>query len=363
MHVSYDHQVFAFQQYGGISRYFVRLMEGLLARDGCSARIIAPLHVNAYLSSLPPAAVCGFAIPAQSFNRTLARHVGKHLAPLLIARDRPSLVHETYFARRGSAPTGVPTVLTVYDMIHEKFPQFFSSSDPTADLKRRAVLRADLVLCISESTKRDLIAYVPEAESKAIVTLLGFDRLPMAVVPAADAQPYLLYVGERRGYKNFEGFIRAFASSPRLVQDFVVCCFGGGPARDEEMGLIAQLGLGEGAVTFIGGSDEVLGEAYRQAAAFVYPSLYEGFGIPPLESMAFSCPVAASNRSSIPEVCGDAASYFDPEDTESIRTTIEDLVYDSAAREAQAERGRNRLAQFSWSRCTDETFVAYSRLL
>lgn len=363
MHVAYDHQVFAFQQYGGISRYFVRLIEGLLSRGDCSVSVTAPLHVNAYLDDLPPSVIRGSRISPKPIHRTLSRHVGKHLAPLLIARDRPTLVHETYFARNGSAPRGVPTVLTVYDMIHERLPQYFAATDPTRDLKRQAVLRADLILCISESTRQDLIEFLPEAESKAVVTLLGFDRLDDTGASTHAGRPYCLYVGERGGYKNFEGFLRAFASSPRLVRDFGIRCFGGGPLRDSERALAAELGVPQESLMFTTGDDRMLADAYRHAAAFVYPSLYEGFGIPPLEAMALSCPVAASARSSIPEVCGDAAAYFDPQDIGSMASVLEELLYDNDVRATLVARGHRWLGTYSWDRCTTETLQAYRRLV
>lgn len=365
MRVVFDYQVFAFQKYGGISRYIVRLAEGLGARAGCSARIIAPLHVNAYLDALPRGTVFGRRIGASGLNQRIARNVGKRIAPALIAREKPDVVHETYFAATPSAPRRVPTVLTVYDMIHEHFASSYASNDPTRTIKRAAVLRADHVLCISESTRRDLLSFIPEAEGKTSVTLLGFDSFGAEAVGhgKVTSRPYLLYVGERRRYKNFAGLLKAYASSARLQASFDIRCFGGGPPADADRGLITELGIAATSIHFEAGEDSALAAFYSGAAAFVYPSLYEGFGIPPLEAMSTSCPVVASNTSSIPEVCGDAAAYFDPTDPDSICDAIERVTFDTALSADLIDRGHVRLERFSWDRCTDATISAYRALL
>lgn len=364
MRVVFDHQVFAFQKYGGISRYFVRLAQGLTARPGHSARIVAPLYVNAYLPDLPADSVRGHKIDATDFNQRVARNVDKRLARLLIGRENPDLVHETYYAAQSSAPRGVPTVLTVYDMIHEHFAETFAANDPTRELKRAAVLRADHILCISENTRRDLIAFIPEAEGKTSVTLLGFDSFVGEPAPQkAMTKPYLLYVGERLHYKNFAGLLQAYAGSPQLRGTFDIFCFGGSAPNKSELSMIHDLGIAEGAIRFTSGDDAALAACYRNAAAFVYPSLYEGFGIPPLEAMSASCPVIAANRSSIPEVCGDAAAYFNPDDSESMRIAIEQTVFDTDRRGDLVAKGLARLALFSWDQCIDATIGAYGRLL
>lgn len=366
MRIVFDHQVFAFQKYGGISRYFVRLAEGITARSGNSARIIAPLHVNAYLAGLPDGIVRGTAIAASDFNQRIARNISKRIARPLLAAEKPDIVHETYFAAKGSAPRGVPTVLTVYDMIHEIFADSFAATDPTRELKRAAVRRADHILCISESTQRDLLAYIPEASGKTSVTLLGFDSFGARADTSdrpAPRRPYLLYVGERSRYKNFAGLLNAYGASDQLKRNFDIMCFGGGPASASELATIAGLGIAAGAITFLSGSDDALAASYRGASAFIYPSLYEGFGIPPLEAMSSSCPVIASNISSIPEICGEAANYFDPCDAESMRNTIESSVFDSITRADMIKKGHERLKRFSWDQCAQATIESYEALL
>jgi glycosyltransferase involved in cell wall biosynthesis len=364
MRVVFDHQVFAFQTYGGISRYFVRLAEAINGHAGHSARIVAPVHVNAYLGELPPGSVRGFRIGATDFNRKVARNVARRVAAPMIAAERPDIVHETYFAAKGSAPRGVPTVLTVYDMIHEIFADSYHPDDQTRALKRAAVRRADHVLCISASTERDLIAHIPEAAGKTSVVLLGFDSFAAPVGSEAPPErPYLLYVGERTRYKNFTGLLRAYANAQRLHSGFDLVCFGGGAVSADERAAISELGLDAARLHFRAGDDALLARTYRGASAFIYPSLYEGFGIPPLEAMSSGCPVIAANVSSIPEVCGDAAAYFDPASPDAIAAAIEAVVFDSARSADLVARGRLRLGAFSWAHCADATLATYRALL
>ncbi len=116
-------------------------------------------------------------------------------------------------------------------------------------------------------------------------------------------------------------------------------------------------------VHHVSGDDAVLAGYYRMASAFVYPSLYEGFGIPPLEAMSFDCPVVCSGVSSIPEVVGNAGEMFDPYDPDSIRMAIERVVSDDALRQTLIARGKERLKLFSWKRCAQETLDIYRRVL
>jgi glycosyltransferase involved in cell wall biosynthesis len=176
------------------------------------------------------------------------------------------------------------------------------------------------------------------------------------------SRPYLLYVGLRGGYKNFEGLLRAVAASPMLRADYDVIAFGGGSFRSSETAMISQLGFGDGRVLQMGGGDSLLGELYAHADAFVYPSAYEGFGFPPLEAMTQGCPVVASNTSSMPEVIGDAGEFFDPGSVEDIRRAIEAVVYSRDRGQELVRLGYARIKMFSWEKCASETMAVYRSL-
>ena len=364
MRVAFDHQIFCLQNYGGISRYFSRIAEQM-AISGNETGIFSPLHRNFYLNDLPKAIVHGHKAEKYLPHTTRLALIYNHLLGQRAMRAwKPQIVHETYFSRFSAAPKGCPIVLTVYDMIHELFPENFSPRDQTTFLKRRAVERADHVICISESTRQDLIKLFSVPESKLSVAHLGFEQFkPSAEETATSpANPYLLYVGSRHSYKNFSGLLDAVSRSTRLKSDFDIVAFGGGGFSPSELEYIQRLGFSAGQVRQVGGDDVVLGQLYEDAKAFVYPSLYEGFGLPPLEAMAHSCPVISSGTSSMPEVIGDAGILFDPTNDEEMTGAIERVVYSDNETARLVGLGHDRLKHFSWQRCTQETLSIYQSL-
>lgn len=368
MRVAFDQQVFLLQQYGGISRYVSSLAEQLLHRRGLHVKVIAPLHFNQHLSGLPNGLTWGLRVPRIPKTFRLIRAASETLARQAMKIFHPDIVHETYFSNTSVAPTGSRRVITVYDMIHERFPSMFSNSHLTTEPKRVATMRADHVLCISENTRRDLLEMFGIPENKVSVVHIGYEKLvpsgkPLTTTLPAVKKPYLLFVGSRDGYKNFEGLLQAYAISAFLKRNFSLVCFGGGPFRNEERVHARALGVSDTQICQIGGGDEVLADLYLGAAAFVYPSLYEGFGIPLLEAMSLGCPVICSNTSSFPEVAGDAGEYFNPSEIESIGTAIERVLQSETKRDDLIQKGRIRCAAFSWSRCADETLEIYRSLM
>jgi glycosyltransferase involved in cell wall biosynthesis len=282
----------------------------------------------------------------------------------MLRRHSPDIVHRTYYAPGQPAIEGARTVITVYDMIHERFHEQMAD-DANAHGKRAAIAAADHAICISECTRRDLIELFDVDPAKTSVVHLGFDLMPAGAGPtlATPGREFLLYVGQRAGYKNFGGLLAALAGSPRLSASFDIVCFGGGDFNAAERQAIAAAGLKPGQVRQLGGTDAVLAQLYAQAAVFVYPSLYEGFGIPPLEAMSFGCPVVCGEVASLPEVAGDAASYFQPDEPESLAAAIERVVAQPDYRADLVSRGHQRLKLFSWQRCAEQTFGIYERLL
>lgn len=367
MRIAFDYQTFVLQSYGGISRYFTRLAQGLFDMEQ-QVEIFAPLYRNRYLSALPQGIVNGRYIsryPPKTTRLFLAYN--RFRSQSQIARWNPDVVHETYYARFGSAPRACPTVITVYDMIHELFPNQFPKYDKTSAIKRIAIDRADHVICISENTKLDLMRLYGTSASKLSVVHLGFDqfssREASQQTDILTGKPFLLYVGHRGGYKNFSGFLKAVAASRRLVSDFNIIAFGGPKFSSAELELISTLGFAEDQVQHKSGNDSLLGDFYSSARAFVYPSQYEGFGIPPLEAMAHYCPVISSNTSSMPEIIGSAGEYFNPADTDDMRRAIEAVVYSESRIESLKKEGAVRLTTFSWNKCTQQTSDIYHSLV
>ena len=367
MKIAYDHQIFDSQKFGGISRYFFELANHLagLDQEMLSCLINSPVYVNQYLRhSKKELEINGVAVSVMPKTGRIYRGINRLMSPIAFKQWKPDVVHETYYSQKSVAPADSKIVITVYDMIHELYPEFFSARDRTSEYKKTAVDRADHVICISENTQKDLIRLFGVAPEKTTVVHLGFalTQCGQAVLPLQD-RPFLLYVGSRRGYKNFERLLAAYASKPELFDNYDLVAFGGGALKPHEVNMIEYFHIPLTQVRQVGGDDGVLAALYSQADMFVYPSLYEGFGIPPLEAMSFSCPVACSNASSIPEVVGDAALQFDPLDTDSIADALVGLASDSALRLKLIELGRARVGKFSWEQCAKQTLDVYRALL
>jgi glycosyltransferase involved in cell wall biosynthesis len=363
--IAYDHQIFASQKYGGISRYIFELADKIASTPDTEVGIISPLYVNAYLAAASSdLQVIGWKMSMIRRTGRIRRAINQLLVPSMMARFQPDIVHETYYSARRVAPVGGKVVLTVHDMIHERFPECFSAQDTTSKQKAMAVERADHLICVSEQTRKDLIELLNVDPAKTTVVHHGFSLTKSLTDEGpGSGRPYLLYVGSRGGYKNFEALLRAYAAKPTWQRDYDLVTFGGGALTIQERSLMEHLGIRTDQVRQVGGDDAVLAGLYQQAALFVYPSLYEGFGIPPLEAMSFDCPVVCSNVSSIPEVVGDAAELFDPSSSEALGGAIERVLSDAILRQALVMRGRERVKLFSWEKCAEQTLDVYRRLL
>ena len=366
MRIAFDHQIFGWQEYGGVSRYLYELAREMATTYGQDVNIVAPLYVNQYLKNAPET-IKVRGVPIGHIPRTgrIVRSINSLLVKPLLKWLEPDIVHETYYSEVSVAPKRAKVILTVHDMIHERFPQSFSFARTTRREKLTAVARADHVICVSRHTQRDLIELFGVDPAKTSVVYHGFT---LTATHAQECEvtyggPFLLYVGNRGGYKNFEGLLKTVAASPSLRKSYRIVCFGGGALTNREKALMSKLGFDKGDVYQVSGSDAILAGLYQNAKAFVYPSLYEGFGIPLLEAMSFDCPVACSSVSSIPEVVGDAGAYYDPTNIDDMCKTIEQLVMDESLRKQLIMAGRERIKAFSWERCAAETLEVYRRVL
>src|ERR1017187_2503423 len=317
----YTPDIFSLQRVGGISRYYCELIERLPNHD-CSAKVVAGIHLNRHLRALSTRAGCY--VPKLGplghyrlkFNHALCRQIA--------AKTPRAVIHSTYYSEE-EFPDSHPLVLTVHDMIDELFPEQPTAVPP--GLKRRNCELADHIIAVSAVTKKDLIDIFRISPDKITVIHHG-GSLPPATGAASkewNSKKYLLYVGARGTYKNFARFLEAFAASSFLKDKFDVVAFGGGDFSAEETDLIARLNVAK-KVRFVAGDDRALASYYRNAAALVFPSLYEGFGLPVLEAMGQNCPVICSDAGSLREIGGDAVAYFDPRDVENMQQVMEQTL-------------------------------------
>jgi glycosyltransferase involved in cell wall biosynthesis len=367
--VAFNYQIFTIQSHGGVSRYFAELARCLSGYEQCEVRVLAMLHQNLYLSSLPRKNVIGAKVPIPPKTGPLAHVLNRQIARCWLSLNRPEILHETYYSSQPLLPRrSGKTVVTVFDMIHEKFPDKVKAARRVSAVKAAALRRADRVICISDCTRSDLLDLIDIPPERVSVTHLGYSRLRSSGIVGQERQiqppeePYLLYVGQRHGYKNFDGLLQAVASS-NVLREFKLVCMGGGRLQATEQKRIKDLGLAEDSVVQVSGDDERLANLYSHASAFVYPSLYEGFGMPPLEAMSLGCPVVSSDQGSLPEVMGSAAQYFDPIDTESMSDALEAVLLSEARASELRFLGFERAKRYSWERCAEETLSVYKSLL
>lgn len=363
MRILYDGTIYSMQAAGGINRYFANLIANLpetvvptlLTRQ--RRKLNWPTHPN-----------------LRTVQRSLAFRPGRIARQLENAyyrtMSRPSrydLLHPTYFWLASGRALGdyrCPIVVTVYDMIYELFgEEVETEARYVIAQKKKCILAAQAILCISESAKRDLLSFYPQVEDKVTVTPLASDMRPemsygLEPVPA---RPYFLYVGMRMSYKNFDGLLRAFRQVASTNPDVALCVVGSAFTEAENQ-KVAELGL-LGRVEHYGAvGNNHLAKLYRCSLAFVYPSLYEGFGIPLLEAMSCGTVVVAADRSSIPEVVQDAGVLFDPEAPDVLADILLMLAADPEKRQQYIQKGFGQAQNFSWQKTAAQTLAVYNTL-
>lgn len=345
--VRFDTQIFEWQRRGGISRYFSELMQGL-SRQDVDVRPSKVWTANEHLSRTrvrrPPSGPLRAERVLRLLNGTRA--------------DDTDVFHSTYYDYRHFdrfQRARALRVVTVHDMIPELMPEQFTRGNPHL-AKEQYVRAADLVLCVSQQTADAMLACYGQVAGRVVVTPLGVGEAFHATQSHGSAEPYVLYVGDRQGYKDFGTLLRGLAT-PELAQVRLVLA-GGSALRRDEFEALEALGLsGRTAQTFP--DDAGLARLYAGARAFVLTSLMEGFGLPVLEAMASGCPCLLADTPLMREVSGGFSTFFEPGDADDLRFQLTRLVrdgVDSPAREAALAHAR----RFTWQRTADVTFEAYA---
>ena len=283
--------------------------------------------------------------------------------PMDLWRAQAKLFHAPHYVLPPLTPCR--SVVTIHDVIHLMFPEYLPNRLAYAYARAviwSAIRRADRVLTVSDASKRDILRYFDVSAGKVEVIPNAIDdRFRVAPSDEEIAQvreryqlhsPFLLYAGNIKPHKNLERLIEAFADLRRRGFDEVkLLIIGDQVTKYPALRRAVHRCKLHTHVRFFGFvPDRMLAVLYRLADAFVFPSLYEGFGLPPLEAMASGTPVVTSNVSSLPEVVGDAALLVDPYDTGAIADALERLLSDEALRRDLIARGHARASEFSWER-------------
>ena len=348
----------------GIGRYVVNLARALLATAPELPLTLLYDPTAPTRLTLPPAP--RIAYPWSPFALSQQWRL-----PRLLRRLGAQLYHSPYYLM--PYRLSLPVVVTCYDLIPLIWPQFFS---PGQRLLYRlmhwlALAAAHTVLAISETTRADLIRYLRLDPRRCVVTPLAADPAFTPQEPASVArvrqryglpENYVLYCGSNKPHKNLPRLVRAFAALPPTTPPLVIA--GHWDRRyPQSQRLAVAIGLA-GRVKFIGAPpEEDLAALYSGATVFVFPSLYEGFGLPVLEAMACGAPVICAHTSSLPEVAGEAALFFDPCDETALTQALATVLQDADWRDELRTRGLRRAAQFDWQTTAALTAAVYRNVI
>jgi len=363
MRIIYDHNIFWSQKFGGISRYFVNLLKNIQKKNNIDLRVIAPFYRNIYLKNeIDKKKIVGLylkkEIPKTSF---MFKSFNKFFFKNFVHSYKPSLIHSTYYNENIDKKT-TPLIITVYDLIHEKL----GIENNTKILpKLKSLKLADHIVSISEKTKKDLMKFYNIDKDKISVIYLGSNHAltnQKILNNANSEKPFILYVGSREKYKNFEFFLKGYSISEKLKNDFDLLLFGGGKLSVYEKKKINEYKL-HNKVFHKEGTDEELYQLYKTAKVFIFPSIYEGFGLPLVEAMANDCPVICSNIDVFKEIAGNAAEYFDPSNVENFKAKIEEVIYSNTRLQELKSLGKMKSRNYDWEKCADETIKIYKKLV
>lgn len=260
-------------------------------------------------------------------------------------------------------------LVTIHDVFHLAMPHYVGGFHKYFYAKAMFTAlryKADAILCVSNFTANELARLTGIKQKKIHVIYNGVDRPWFNVQKGQNpcSKPFLFYVGNVKPYKNLLTLLEAFELiMDKIPHDLIIIGKKEGFITGDNVVFHRASSLGN-RVRFAGYvKDDVLRQYFVHADALVFPSLYEGFGLPPIEAMACGCPVIVSNAASLPEVCGDAALYCDPYSPEDIANKIQLLMNDANLRESLRQKGLERAKQFTWEKCARETFAVIEKVL
>ena len=300
------------------------------------------------------------------------RHTaGSKLTRLLPVVSNATIFHSSHFRIPVSSKT--KSVATVYDFTYELGWLKTAGSAINIFQRKQSVNRADAIICISHHTKFDLLTLYPQLRTHPHIYVVplatSFNRTQLgdanishrlATLAPVIENRFVLFVGTRTNYKNFDAALHGFTNSALPELDYKFVC-SGSSFSDAEQSVLKKLGIQNKAFVIEYASDHELSYLYQNAFALLYPSFYEGFGLPLLEAMSCGCPAIAANTSSLPEVVGDAGILIDPSQPSTISTALDTLL-DETTRENYVMKGLMQAASFSWDKTAQRHIEIYQAL-
>ncbi|RZJ49550.1 MAG: glycosyltransferase family 1 protein [Flavobacterium sp.] len=361
MKVLFDHQMFSRQRYGGISRYFANIYQSIQNSENIQANISVLHTKNHYIENFPGilnnwAGNVLLSKPSRNYKWN------KQYSKYLVSKNNFDVFHPTYFNPYFLKHLKKPFVLTIHDMIYEALPHYFPSNDALPYHKRLLMERAEKIIAISEVTKVDILKYSNINEDKIQVIHHGIDLDNLNYQDVSNLpENYILFVGDREKYKNFHLLAEAFKAVSLKNPHIKLVLAGGGAITFGDSEFLRRHNILEKTIQ-ISATDEQLNTIYKKAICFVYPSLYEGFGLPILEAFKNDCPVLLSNCSCFEEIARDAAQYFDGQSLPSLVSKLELIIESASTREKLVIKGREKLLAYPIDKCISKTIDVYKSI-
>lgn len=364
MKVLFDHLAFN-QRYGGVPKYFTEILLQLQKYHDLKIVTSIAISRNADLQRLN---INYWNFPNWNFRGSvkLERIIGNMFTSFRLITSDYDIYHPTHYSNFGIKLLKLfrrnkKIVCTVHDMNNWVIPEHY----PRKMIFRKRsqeyqMLNCDLIIAVSKNTKGDIIKYYPKLYDKIVVASHGFNNIkakPFNNLP----HKYLLYVGTRNRYKNFEILIKAFSEITNELGDFKLVCVGK-PFSRKEIIIHERLGVQSLIRSYQLDNDE-LSYAYKKASLFVFPSMYEGFGIPCLEAMSNNCRILASDINIFREICGNTIYYFNPNSLTHLVEQLKNLLSKEENKQLQKTKYQKVLDNYSWKKSADIHYYAYKKLL
>lgn len=363
MKILYDNFIFELQYAGGISKVWFNLIKHFKANTQINLFFVEGNNVNNLFRKNLQLNTENI-IKDKNFSKNVRRFLG-------VSNNSCDIYHSSYFRplkNKGKSKV----VVTVHDFIYEKYSGYLPKKIHLF-LKNRALKQADAVICVSNHTKLDFYKYYPKVNPAIVHTVHnGVDGLFKPIIKLENIElggytyqrnKYLLYVGNRGFCKNFNFVLKLMHSKIVQKEQFKLICIGGGMPSLKEKAEIKALNL-QDEINFQSGiTSDQLNNLYNHAFCLLFPSIYEGFGIPAVESMKSGCPVWSTNSSSVKELLGEAYPVsFNPENWNEALDCFMQLC-NPIIRDSAINEGLKQAKKFSWSNCAEETNKVYNKLL
>ena len=366
MKILYDHLCFQ-ETYGGVSKYFVNMLKQFTV--DVPYEISVKYTKNEYIKTLAKIKLNNNLDNTNIRGKWRLFHfINRNYSKIKLFLGNYDIYHQTHynpFAYK-YLPSTKKSVMTVFDMNFFVIPEAYNNDNGSkmlAEWQKESVNKVNKIIAISKNTKKDIINVWNIPEEKIIVCYLACDEINIDDLDTTRKfqQPYILFIGTRHMYKNFAKYLSAFRVISERNKDLILVCTGS-PFNSSECNLINDLKLSD-KIFQISVDENEMAALYHNAEVFVYPSLYEGFGLPLLEAMNAQCPIICSNTSCFPEICEKAALYFNPYSIDDMVDVTTKVLNNSSLKMKLIEEGNKRKKMFSWKKCAEEHIGVYKSMI